>query len=84
MLADAEGLHTSSTIVWDRAAVETPFPRVVNGTLYVFYSARGVESDGHTEFAGAGEKAPALGGAIAEWFVDEQGDLRFEQRLNRR
>ena len=51
MLADAEGLHTSSTIVWDRAAVETPFPRVVNGTLYVFYSARGVESDGHTEFA---------------------------------
>ena len=51
MLADAEGLHTSSTIVWDRAAVETPFPRVFNGTLHVFYSARGVESDGRTEFA---------------------------------
>ena len=31
---------------WDSAAVETPFPRVVNDTLYLFYSARGVGSDG--------------------------------------
>ena len=31
---------------WDGEAVETPFPYVVNGTLFLFYSARGVGKDG--------------------------------------
>jgi hypothetical protein len=35
---------------WDAAAVETPFSQVVNGTLHIFYSARGVGADGKTEF----------------------------------
>jgi hypothetical protein len=32
--------------MWDGKAVETPFPYVLNGTLFLFYSARGVGKDG--------------------------------------
>ena len=56
---------TPGPAAWDAAAVETPFARVVNGTLHVFYSARGVGADGKTEFRSryqVGVATLALGG----------------------